>query len=199
MHRLLLLCCISTVLTISDAANVAKRDEQCTGLLQCSALLSKMETSSFGPLHDKEQYKQLCQKNGELQKCYNDNKDDCEDLTLSNMLHGGIQTIDFFCSAEGKEELDSIKDSPCVDDQTTFLSAKEEMKKCEQTFQKQFLVAMSSEEKMESFNICLHLDQLRSCILGSVENHCGQKFGIIARKLFDIEYQPFATELDCGQ
>ncbi|KAK6978735.1 hypothetical protein BgiMline_019670 [Biomphalaria glabrata] len=186
-----------------EAANVAKRDEQCTGLLQCSALLSKMETSSLGPLQDEEQYKQLCQKNGELQKCFDDNKDDCQDLTLSNMVLGGIQTIDFLCSAEGKEELDSIKDSPCVNDQTTFLSAKEGMEECGQTFQNELLLAtfsaMSSEEEMESVNICFYLDQLRSCALGSVENQCGPKFGIIARKLFDIEYQPFARELDCGQ
>ncbi|XP_055896780.1 uncharacterized protein LOC129928126 [Biomphalaria glabrata] len=186
-----------------DAANVAKRDEQCTGLLQCASYLSDLETSSFGSLPDEEQYEQLCRKNDDLQKCIDDNKDDCEDNTFLNMVMRGAEALNFICSAEGKEGLDSISDSPCVNDQTALLSAQEGMGECVQNFELELqlatFTAISNDEGMQSVNVCSYFDQLRICTLGTLENHCGQNFGNFAKRLVDIYNQPIADQIGCGQ
>ncbi|KAI8750518.1 uncharacterized protein LOC106053021 isoform X1 [Biomphalaria glabrata] len=188
-----------------EAANVAKRDEQCTGMLQCANIVSQMEPSSLGPMQEEERYEHLCQISNDLRTCFHNIEEDCQDLFLLNTVLVGVQTLGFLCSAQGKEEidLDSVKDSPCLNDQTTALSAKEGISECVQSFQNELQLAsfsvMSTVEELESINVCFYLDQLKSCILGSVENDCGQNISTVARKLVDIGYQPFAMELRCGQ
>ncbi|XP_055897965.1 uncharacterized protein LOC106067902 [Biomphalaria glabrata] len=198
MHRLLLMCCISTVLTISEAANVGKRDEQCAVLEECPSYTLGLEVLAYLSLPDGEQYEQLCRKNDDLQKCFDDNKDDCEDEFFLAKVMRGPEALNFICSAEGKEGLDSISDSPCVNDQTTLLSAK---KGCTKSVHFNSSLSsyndMSFDEVNEHLNVCSYLDQEKTCILESLKNRCGQNFGNFAKKLVDIYYQPSAEVLYC--
>uniref|UniRef100_A0A2C9L0Z9 DUF19 domain-containing protein n=1 Tax=Biomphalaria glabrata TaxID=6526 RepID=A0A2C9L0Z9_BIOGL len=196
MHRLLLMCCISTVLTISEAANVAKRDEQCARLEECPAYTLGLEVLVYLSLPDEKQYEQFCRENNELQKCFDDNKDDCKDNSSLAMVMRGAQVLNFICSAEGKEGLDSISESPCVKYRTALLSAKDEMDPCLQNFT---YPAMSNGERFKSINLCSYLDQLKTCILESLKHFCGQNFSNFAKKLVDIDYQEDAEDFGCGQ
>uniref|UniRef100_A0A2C9LA28 Uncharacterized protein n=1 Tax=Biomphalaria glabrata TaxID=6526 RepID=A0A2C9LA28_BIOGL len=119
------------------------------------------------------------------------------------MVMRGAQALNFICSAEGKEGLDSISDSPCVNDQTALLSAQEGMGECVQKFQRvlqsAIFTAISNDEGMESVNVCSYLDLLKICTIGTLENHCGQNFGNFAKKLVDINNQQYAVDFGCGQ
>ncbi|XP_055897964.1 uncharacterized protein LOC106052725 isoform X2 [Biomphalaria glabrata] len=201
MYKLVTL--VVAAFAFCDTANVAKRDEQCTGLLQCASYLSDLETPIFVSIPDEELYEQLCRKNNDLQTCFDDNKDDCEDNTFLTMVMREAQALNFICSAEGKEGLDSISDSPCVNDQTALLSAQEGMGECGQNVELELQLAtstaISNDEGMESVNVCSYLNQLKTCILESLKNHCGQNFGNFAKRLVDIYCQPFADQIGCGQ
>ncbi|KAK0046724.1 hypothetical protein Bpfe_023884 [Biomphalaria pfeifferi] len=172
MHRLLLMSCISTVLTISEAANVAKRSMECAKLEQCPTYKLGLEIAASLSLPDEKQYKQLCRKNDELQKCFDDNKDDCEDDPVLNNVMRGAEALNFICSAEGKEGLDSISGSPCVNNQTTLPSAQIECVKSYHYYSSLYTDDDMSidEETWEVIYDCLYFNHQKTCILESLKN-----------------------------
>ncbi|KAK0046723.1 hypothetical protein Bpfe_023883, partial [Biomphalaria pfeifferi] len=109
MYRPLHLCCIVLLLALSEATS----DQICDGLLSCFKFLPTFHLEQYFNLLVTENYNDMCRMKDELHSCFNNNKNHCKEEHVQNFVLAS-STINFFCSTEGLQGLQTIADSPCV-------------------------------------------------------------------------------------
>uniref|UniRef100_A0A2C9LV47 DUF19 domain-containing protein n=1 Tax=Biomphalaria glabrata TaxID=6526 RepID=A0A2C9LV47_BIOGL len=137
----------------------------------------------------------MCRMKDELHSCFNNNTNHCQEKHVQFFVLDS-STINFFCSTEGQQGLQTIADSPCVNKTNIGDSDK-----CLNIFQSNLQVTYTNSKNNTQGNVpynpCHYIDQLKVCIEESIKVSCGLAFSTFSRNIINIQYKPLETNYGC--
>uniref|UniRef100_A0A2C9KVZ8 DUF19 domain-containing protein n=1 Tax=Biomphalaria glabrata TaxID=6526 RepID=A0A2C9KVZ8_BIOGL len=118
MFHPLLLCCLASLLAVSDCLQLSQRDDKCGKIDECLDNIDRFEIDDFRRLWafaDQSYYDKYCGFNRKAEKCVKNLshlKIDCE--KEMQRVRVDLDVAEFLCSNKGKTAVEMLPKSVCT-------------------------------------------------------------------------------------